>query len=171
MSGPARARVHRARCPLIALLAGLLLALGCEGEGDGGNGLVIRSQSTAPNCAAAAASSFPSGLTLLSERLAQAALVLVSPPGVATYDIDAERPRRLAFENIGTDSDGDGREDARAIAPIVGFPLSPLMGSIQAPSDELALVSTSNYEQVLIVDPATARPIEVTVDVPAGIPA
>jgi hypothetical protein len=163
--------VHQALSPLAALLAGLLLALGCEGEGDGGNGLVIRSQSTAPNCAAAAASSFPSGLTLLSERLAQAALVLVSPPGVATYDIDAEKPRRLAFENIGTDSDGDGREDARAIAPIVGFPLSPLMGSIQAPRDEIALVSTSNYEQVLIVDPATARPVEVTIDVPAAIPA
>jgi hypothetical protein len=156
---------------LLALLPGLLLALGCEGDGDGGNGLVIRSQPLAPNCATAAAGSFPSGLTLLSEQLAQAALVQVSPPGIATYDVDAERPIRLAFQNIGTDSDSDGRDDATAIAPIVGFPLPPFMGSIQAPSDEIALVSTSNYEQVLAFDPATARPVEVTIDVPPAIPA
>jgi hypothetical protein len=53
---------------------------------------------------------------------------------------------------------GDGEDDASANQPFVGFPLGPVMGEIAALRDDLALVSTSNYEQVLVVDPSAAAP-------------
>lgn len=147
----------------------LIVSSACEGDGSSGDGLLIQNEIIAPNCTPAAGS-FPSGLAVLSENVARAVLVQFNPPGLFIYGIDSERPGAIAFRGIGADSDEDGLDDASAIAPILGFPLSPVMGEIEAPDDDLALVSTSNYEQVLIFDPATATPIPVTVDVPASIP-
>jgi hypothetical protein len=145
----------------------VLGAAGCEGRGDAGDGLVVERDPIAPNCTPLAGT-FPSGLALLSQASHRAALVQTSPPGVASFDVDAERPVALAFHNIGTDSDADGRDDASAIAPFVGYPLSPVMGEIAALRDDLALVSTSNYEQVLVYDPSTAAPRVVRVETPAS---
>src|SRR5262249_56252587 len=89
-------------------------------------------------------------------------------------DVEAERPRSVAFRNIGTDSDGDGEDDAAAIAPILapifGFPLplSPVMGAIAVLRDDLALVATSNYEQLLAVDPSVPAPRGLLVETPAS---
>jgi len=153
---------------VVAAACGALLA-GCDGQGDGGEGLVIRNEPIAPNCTPAAGS-FPPGLAVLSESVARAALVQLSPPGLVVYGIDAPQPVPFAFVNIGPDSDGDGRDDATAIAPIRGFALPPLMGEIAALGDDLALVSTSNYEQVLSVDPSTGAAVELEIEVPAAVP-
>jgi hypothetical protein len=155
---------HRAAALVLAALA----AVGCEGRGDSGDGLVVEREPIAPNCTPLAGT-FPSGLALLSQASHRAALVATSPPGVASFDVEAERPIALAFHNIGNDSDGDGADDATAIAPYVGFPLSPVMGEITALRDDLALVSTSNYEQVLVYDPGAAAPRGVLVETPASV--
>jgi len=151
----------------IALALAALAAAACEGRGSAGDGLVVEREPIAPNCTPLAGT-FPSGLTLLSQVSHRAALVQTSPPGVASFDVEAERPIALAFHNIGTDSDGDGQDDATAIAPYLGFPLSPVMGEITALRDDLALVSTSNYEQVLVYDPSAAAPRGVLVETPAS---
>ncbi len=153
------------RTRALALFA--LCAAACEGGGDSGKGLVVEREPIAFNCTPLAGT-FPSGLALLSQASHRAALVQTSPPGVASFDLEAERPTPLAFDNIGTDSDGDGRDDASAIAPIVGFPLTPVMGEITALRDDLALVSTSNYEQLLVYDPSAAAPRNVLVETPAS---
>jgi hypothetical protein len=148
-------------------LALALFASACEGGGDAGKGLVVKLEPIAPNCTPVAGT-FPSGLAVLSQASHRAALVQTSPPGVSVFDVEAERPTLLAFHNIGTDSDGDGEDDAAAIAPIVGYPLSPVMGAITALRDDLALVSTSNYEQLLVIDPGAAAPRGVLVETPAS---
>ena len=150
----------------IALFA--LGAAACEGQGDAGDGLVVERDPIAPNCTPLAGT-FPSGLALLSPASHRAALVQTNPPGLASFDLDGERPIALAFHNIGTDSDGDGEDDASANQPYVGFPLGPVMGEIAALRDDLALVSTSNYEQVLVYDPSAATPRGVLVETPASV--
>jgi hypothetical protein len=65
------------------------------------------------------------GFALLSQASHRARARADQSAGVASFDVEAERPIALAFHNIGTDSDGDGQDDAAAIAPYVGFPLSP----------------------------------------------
>lgn len=161
-----------AKRPRLGALASSLfaaLSLGCEGQGDDGAGLVIRNDPIAANCTPAAGT-FPSGVAVLSEDVARATMVQSSPPGLVVYGIDAPRPVPFSFVNIGADSDGDGRDDAAAMEPIRGFPLAPVMGRIVALDDSLALVSTSNYEQVLIADPSTGAAAAVGLEVPAAIP-
>ncbi len=157
---------------LLALPFVLALGTGCEGDG-GGRGLVIRSALTVEGCTPIPAlSPFPSGLAVLSEATGLATLVQLQPNAVVVFDLDADpdRPRIVATREIGLDSDGDGVDDAQAIEPLLGFPLYPLPGAIQAVDDALALVSTSNYEQLLFVDPTTGLPVELEIDVPAAIP-
>jgi hypothetical protein len=156
----------RARALALALLA--FGAAACEGHGDAGSGLVVEREPIAPNCTPLART-FPSGLALLSASAHRAALVQTSPPGVAVFDLEAERPVALSFHNIGADSDSDGVDDATAIAPYVGFPLTPVMGEIDALRDDLALVSTSNYEQLLVVDASTGALRSALVETPAGV--
>ena len=153
------------------LLLALLLA-GCEGEGTGGDGLVIRTQPT-PACGAVG-SPFPSGMSLLSPGAGFATVVQFEPPGLAVYryDLEQDRPVRTAFSNIGTDSDGDGVDDQLASEPL--FPcrifcqtqsggVIPVVGALNAINDTLAFLSTSGYEQVLSVDPRTATAIDLLV--------
>jgi hypothetical protein len=169
VGGPLRA--PSARCARFKrAFAIALCALGgaaCEGQGNAGDGLVVERKPIARSCTPLAGT-FPSGLALLSQASHRAALVQTSPPGVASFDVEAERPIALAFHNIGTDSDSDGQDDATAITPYVGFPLSPVMGEITALRDDLAFVSTSNYEQVLVYDPSDAAPRGVLVETPAS---
>lgn len=159
-----------------ACLAPLLaaLALGCEGDGSGGgDGLVIRSDLTVEGCTPIPAlSPFPSGLDLLSQQSGLATLVQLQPNAIVVFDLDQDpdRPRIVSVAALGLDSDGDGQDDADAIQPILGFPLYPLPGEIQAQDDALALLSTSNYEQVVAVDPVTGALVELEVDVPAAVP-
>ncbi|MGH7337569.1 MAG: hypothetical protein ACREI7_08330, partial [Myxococcota bacterium] len=152
-------------------LAAAMLA-GCEGQGDSGSGLEITNVPIAPNCTPAAGQ-FPSGLAVLSQGAGLAALVQVDPPGLALYQLNAERPVLLASRNFGSDSDGDGVNDKAASAFLFPAPINgvrPVPGEIQALGDHLALISTSHYEQVLAYDPPTATPVGVIVEVPAAVP-
>ena len=162
-----RAMLRRGRA-----LAATLVFLACEGSGSGGGGggLVIENEPIAPNCTPAAGT-FPSGLAVLSEASARAVLVQTTPPGLVTYFLNAPRPLTQAFDNIGVDSDSDGVNDATAIAPILGFPLSPVMGEVEALDDALALVSTSNYEQLLAYDPRFPVPVPMVVRTGLAVPA
>lgn len=159
------------RVAVFAMLAGLVGAVGCEGDG-GDRGPELRAQSIAPGCTPIPAlSPFPSGLAVLSDAVRRATVVQLQPNAVVVYDVDRERPATAAVYMLPLDSDGDGIDDAVANTPFAGFPfVYPTPGEIQAPSDELGLVSTSGYEQVLFVDPATASPVTVEIDVPAAIP-
>ena len=116
------------RCLGVALL--LSVTVGCEGDGNNGSGLTIKNPPNSANCTPAVGF-FPSGLAVLSEGSGQAVIVQSEPPGILAYDIDSERPISLVFNNIGTDSDLDGLDDASAIEPIFGFPISPVMGELQ----------------------------------------
>ncbi|MEZ4333390.1 MAG: hypothetical protein R3F35_16625 [Myxococcota bacterium] len=168
--GPGLRRQRASRVLVVALAHGIGLALaGCEGQGDDGAGLVIRNAPIAERCTPGGRP-FPSGLAVLSEAVARAALVQSEPPGLLVYGIEAPEPVPFTFVNIGTDSDGDGRDDAAAMAEVSGRALRPTMGGIRALDDGLALVSTSNYEQVLFADPSTGAPIEVAIEVPGAIP-
>ncbi len=157
-------------------LAGLALmasaVAGCEGSGSGGDGLEIRNEPISPQCTPALGFG-PSGLSIFSANSAGSAgaiLVQEQPPGTSVFDLDAEAPKLLSFTNFGVDSDGDGLDDATGIRPILGFPLSPIPGESQIARDGLAFVSTSNYEQVLPIDPATGAAIEIEIEVPAEVP-
>src|SRR4030095_8900463 len=115
----------------------------------------------------------PPGLAPPSGGAALAALVQVDPPGLALYQLNAERPVLLASRNFGTDSDGDGVNDKAGSTFLCPAPINgvrPVPGAIQALGDHLALTSTSNYEQVLAYDPSTATPVGVTVEVPSPVP-
>jgi hypothetical protein len=168
--------VLRALGPLFALL---LAVAGCEGQGTGGDGLIVRVKSV-PECVAIG-NPFPSGLSLLSQSSTLAAVAHFSPPALAVYEFDADldRPRQTAITNIGLDSDGDGLDDQIASAPL--FPcrifcetqmggVIPVVGALNLIDDGLAFLSTSNYEQILSFDPSTAAATKILVDVPATIP-
>lgn len=171
--------IRRASRSCGSFFALLLALIGCEGQGTGGDGLIIRFKPE-PGCVAIG-NQFPSGLSLLSQSSTLAAAAHFSPPGLATYEYDGDqgRPVLTAVTNIGIDSDGDGFDDQLASAPL--FPcrifcqtqtggVIPVVGALDLIDDALALLSTSNYEQVLSFDPSTATPIEVLVEVPATIP-
>ena len=150
----------------------MLMVLGCEGQGDDGGAFRIVIPGT-PECTPAAGQ-FPSGLVVLSSTEGRALLIQDTPPGLRPYAIDGDRPEALAFENIGSDSDSDGEEDASTLQAILGFPLQPVTGEVSLSSaavDAVALVSTSNFEQVLVADPLTGQTVPVRIEVDAAIPA
>lgn len=155
------------------MLGGLALCVlaGCEGSGSGGGGLEIRNEPIVPNCTPVAGT-FPPGLAVLSEGKAQATVVQDKPPGLAVYGLNAERPTLLTNRNFGVDSDWDGQDDKRASAIL--FPnqkgLVPVPGELQVLGDDRSLISTSDYEQVLVYDPSDAQPILVILEVPAAVP-
>lgn len=163
---------RRSRLRVAGVLGVFLIAsaLGCEGQGDSGGDFRVLNEGGAPECAAAAGQ-FPSGLAILSQASGQALLIQDEPPGLRTYSIEGERPVSLAFENIGTDSDSDGQDDVASMEAILGFPLATQTGEVSALSDSLALVSTSNFEQVLVADPLTGQRTPIRIEVDGAIPA
>jgi len=152
-------------------LALALAALACtEGGGDGGGGFVIERRPIAANCTPVG-SAFPSGLDTLSQASGLASLAQFEPPSVFALDLEAERPRAVAVHDLDPDSDGDGLEDGPENARVLGLPFPsfpPTLGELSAPRDDLGLVSTSDYEQVLFFDAARALPREAQVETPAG---
>lgn len=130
-----------------------LLALACEGSGDGGGGLVVKDEVLDPRCTPVAGS-LPSGLSLLPGAGDRAALVQFQPPALVTFELGGERPRVLGSAGIPADSDGDGSEDSDRSRQLGFFPLAPLMGSVEVVAPDLALISASNYEEVLFADPS-----------------
>jgi hypothetical protein len=56
------------------------------------------------------------------------------------------------------------------VRALLGFPLSPVTGDLDAPADDLALVSTSGYEQIVVYDAGSAQSRSVFVETPASFP-
>ena len=153
---------------------------GCEGQGAGSDGLILRVKQAPAECVSAGGP-FPSGMALLSTGPTLAAVVQFSPPALAIYEYDSteSRPVRTAVADIGIDSDGDGIDDQVASESL--FPcrvfcqtqsggVIPVVGALNLVRDDLAFLSTSDYEQVLTFDPTTATAIDLIVHVPATIP-
>lgn len=162
--------MNRARKVMLGVFTLGALA-GCEGSGSGGGGLEIRNEPITPNCTPVTGT-FPPGLAVLSEATARATVVTDSPNGLSVYGLDAERPTLLTNRNFGVDSDGDGLDDRRASESLFPIPkgLVPVPGELRLLDDHRSLISTSNYEQVLVYDPSDAQPIRVILEVPASIP-
>jgi hypothetical protein len=151
----------------VLLGALLLLALGCEGSGSAGRGLVVEDEVLDPRCTPVAGS-FPSGLDLSPDDVDRGLLAQFQPPAVVVFDLTGERPRTLALQTIPEDSDMDGVADPDRSAALGFFPLSPLLGGIEVVAPDLALLSASNYEEVLFVDPDTAEQRTLIVESPAA---
>lgn len=118
----------------------------------------------------ASVEAFPPGLAVLPNDRRLAVMSQSGPNGFVVFDVFGTRPRLLSTHTLGVDSDGDLRDDAATLLAVRGAALYPVMGEIQALDDDLALASTSNYEQVLAFDPTTGGPIPVTLSLPAALP-
>lgn len=155
--------------PLLAV-GGLVVSLaGCEGDGGSG-GLVIRNRITAEHCTPPpSASPFPPGLAILSAARQLAVVTQDGPNAILTYDLRGDRPRAIATHTLGVDSDADGIDDETAMRQAVGRGAYPKMGEVRAPDDGVALVSTSDYEQVLAFDPTTGQPVTLAVEGPEAL--
>jgi hypothetical protein len=127
-------------------------ALACEGSGSGGDGLVVKDRPVDPRCTPVAGS-FPSGVDLVPGAPDRAALVQFQPPALVAFELSGERPRALAQGSVPPDSDLDGIDDAQKSQSLGFFPLSALMGSLWVRDPGLALLSASNYEEVLFANP------------------
>ena len=154
------------------LIAAALLAVACEGAGDGGGGLVVEDQILDPRCTPVAGS-LPSGFELVPGTRDRAALVQFLPPALVAFELTENRPRVRQVGPIppdGEDSDGDGQRDSSRSASLGFLPLSPLMGEVAIPAPDLALVSASNYEEVLFAHPATGALRSASVRNPTDAP-
>ncbi|MCA9504026.1 MAG: hypothetical protein KC616_13145 [Myxococcales bacterium] len=154
----------------LLLLASLMLAAGCEGQGSGGEAARIVLRNT-PECLLLAGG-FPPGFDLLPGAPDQAVVAQFVPTAVLGLDLDREPPRLLATDTVPDfpericpacgglplpDSDGDGEADA-CQSEAAGFGcLSPTAGSLLAVGPDLAALSTSSFEQVVLVDPRDGR--------------
>jgi hypothetical protein len=169
-----RARRDRARSALAVL--GILAALGCEGSGNAGDGLLLEDEGyrilldDGPIVASCTrvAGDFPSGFALNPDDVNRAALVQSNPPAVVVFRLDPEWPVALAQHTIPPDSDADGVDDTVRSQQEGFFPLSPVMGGIHAVDADLGLVSASNYEEVLFVDLNDAEQVALLVENPVA---
>jgi len=166
---------------VVCIIASLSVVTGCEGDGSDGAAPRIDFQPT-PECIRFAGG-FPSGFTLLPGADNEAAVVQFIPTVVLGLDLDPEPPRLLSDEAIPSfpeiecgrcgglarvDSDSDGEADA-CRSDELGFScLSPAAGSVFGIDDRLVLLSTSSYEQILLIDPQDGglRPVEL--EIPAA---
>ena len=168
----------------LLLLASLMLAAGCEGQGSGGEAARIVLRNT-PECLLLAGG-FPPGVDLLPGAPDQAVVAQFVPTAVLGLDLDREPPRLLATDTVPDfpericpacgglplpDSDGDGEADA-CQSEAAGFGcLSPTAGSLLAVGPDLAALSTSSFEQVVLVDPRDGRLRDLVVETPPAGPA
>lgn len=148
-------------------VAGLCLA--CEGSGGGGGGLVVKDELLDPRCTPVAGS-LPSGFELVPGMDARAVLVQFQPPALVAFELEGERPRVLALGSVLPDSDADGVTDSDRSRELGFFPLAPLAGSVEVLDAGLALVSASNYEEVLLGNPLTGAWVTAWVENPDDAP-
>jgi len=152
---------------LLLLLA--LAASGCPGDGSDGRAAIVQYRST-PECLVIAGG-FPSGFRSLPGTMGEAAVMQFAPAAVIGLDLNPEPPRRLAtgpvagFPDLSSprcgglrvDSDSDGRPDADR-SDELGFRCqTPAPGSLRPLGPDRVALSTSGYEQILLVDPRTGE--------------
>ena len=160
-------RVHL-RATAVACAAAWGLA--CEGSGSGGGGLVVKVEPIDPRCTQVVGSQ-PSGLSLVPGVADEALLVQFQPPALVRFDLDLFPPRSLGHVSIPPDSDGDGVEDSVRSQQLGFFPLAPVMGAVTAVHARLALIASSNYEEVIFADPSVPALRTATVENPDDAPA
>jgi hypothetical protein len=158
--------------PLL-LLALLPLLLGSMCEGDGSGTPPRLNQKAIDERCAPIAGDFPSGFDLLPGAAAFGVAMQFSPPALLTFRLDSVPPQRVrsgALHFLAADSDGDGVDDAaffRSLGLCPHFNPScstyPTPGSVTAIRDDLVLVTSSGYEQVLFLSPfgGAAFPVSV----------
>jgi hypothetical protein len=144
------------------VILGWLALVACEGSGSGGNGLVVENDPIAPNCSPIAAP-LPSGIAMRADG--RAFVAQRAPAALLQFDLDGEAPSLLAELSIGADSDLDGTLDS-AQNPL--GPLSPDWGEVQLEPGGLALLSSSLFEQVLLLDPDANAPFVARIETPAS---
>ncbi|MEM7413328.1 MAG: hypothetical protein AAF430_24060 [Myxococcota bacterium] len=157
------ALLQRAR-PGAALALAALVALGCEGSGSSGGGLEVSNEPIAPNCTPFA-SQFPSGMVLLASGRAIASQD--RPEALLSFDLEGNAPALRAVDTIGPDSDLDGVDDR--LGNPIGLPIAPRLGELNLAPDGTALLSTSNYEQVLLRWTSPLGPRLIEIATPLGL--
>jgi len=151
----------------LALSALLLLGAKCGGgDGDSGGRMIIQMEYIDPRCVPIAGQ-FPSGFGMVPGAEGQGAAVQFSPAGLVALDLNTVPPSPLAEEGIPhlpTDSDGDGIADGRRSLEVEGCRIPnydpedcpylpvPVMGGVLVVSESLALVSASDYEEVIFFE-------------------
>jgi hypothetical protein len=167
--------------PIIALGLLVFATVGCPGDGSDGQSPKIRFLNSA-ECIRFAGG-FPPGFTALPGSGREAAVVQFIPTAVLGLDLDNEPPGLLAsgalpnFPGfvcdrcggiVGVDSDSDGVADI-CRSDQLGFTcLSPVAGSLSAIDFDLVALSTSNYEQVVFIDPRDGTTRRVELETPAA---
>lgn len=153
-------RMNRARIALIVALAAALAAGKCGGgDGSGGSGAVASVESPDPRCIALPDPfGFPPAFDFVPGRPGRLLAATFTRPTLVPIDgrgLPFEVTRGADPTELPGDADGDGRpEPFQAIDDV--FALDP----------DLALVTLSGYEAVLMADPRGGL-IEIDVSVPA----
>lgn len=144
------------------------------GSGGGGGAPVIEIDNVDDRCLSLAGS-FPPNLINLpnsgSNEEGRALVVQFSPQAIMALDLNTVPPSILSPGVISTlppDSDGDGINDSTKSQMEGFFPLSPVMGEALAISDRLVLVSASNYEEVIFMNPFTSEVVGLIVENPVS---
>ena len=172
--------VSVARVPICLLLA--IALLGCPGDASDGDAPLLRLSST-PECLVFAGG-FPPGLTALPGAASEAAVVQFLPTAVLGVDLDGRPPGLLASDPIPglpelvsprcgglrSDSDSDGRSDPDRSDELGFRCLDPAAGNLRAVSSDRVALTTSGYEQVLLLDPRDGRLATMQLETPAAGP-
>lgn len=167
-----RRRIARAAT---LLASALLTTAGDCGAGDGSGGkapvIVVDGLECDGGSGLTLSGAFPSGFDLLPDG--NGVVVQLAPPAVLGLDLSQSPPALLASDPIpplfpNGDSDGDGVSDGVA-SSAAGFGFrTPLPGSVTAVDDDLVLLSASNYEELIFVDPRSGELVEFRVETPAS---
>ncbi len=163
---------------LLAFTSVALLGGNCSfssgGSGDGGDEPVIEVDNVDDRCLSLAGS-FPPSLVALPNRGSieegRAAVVQFSPQAVIALDLNFVPPNIISpgvIPALPPDSDSDGINDSTKSQLEGFFPLSAVMGEGLAVSQDLILVSASNYEEVIFMDPMTSNLISMVVENPTS---
>ena len=151
----------------------LLLALGlaCEGSGTGQPGRIVQ-QASDPRCVPVGGA-YPSGFDLRPGTTATGALMQFTPKALLAFDLSTSPPTLLnqtASPPFPSDSDGDGRTDLEAFREAGLCPsfnpnciADPKPGQIQAVREDLVLLTTSDYEQVIFMRPDSGETVALPV--------
>ncbi len=158
---------------LLSLTSLAFLGGNCSGgSGGGGRGPVVKIDNVDDRCLSLAGSFPPSLIALPNSGTIEegrAIVVQFSPQTVIALDLNTVPPSIISPGVISTlppDSDRDGINDATKSQMEGFFPLSPVMGEALAVSEDLILVSASNYEEVLFMNPLTSELVGLIVENP-----